>query len=87
MYGSAFTVQEIIGRAIFALIVTISSLFVFLTFVPKLPRRYQYLRFACLMVALTSVASYFLYRMALASTYSFTDSVIPYIVAPCSFPW
>ena len=82
MYGSAFTVQEIIGRAIFALIVTISSLFVFLTFVPKLPRRYQYLRFACLMVALTSVASYFLYRMALASTYSFTDSVIPYIVAP-----
>lgn len=82
MRRSAYTVREIVGRCIFSLIVTLSALFVFMTFIPKEPRRYQYLKFAVVMVIATSIGSYFLYKQGLASAYTFSDSLIPYISGP-----
>jgi len=81
-HRNAYSLREMIGRCVFALIVTLSSLFVFLTFIPKLPRRFQYLRFCCTMVILSGIMAYFLCKWGLSSQYSFADSVIPYIIAP-----
>ena len=81
-HRTSYSAPELAGRFIFLMIVTFVTLSVFLTFIPRSPRKYQYLMFCAVLIIISEVIEYFTYHWMQSSDYVFKDSLIPFVLAP-----